>query len=316
MGKRRLIGAVIAMAMGWVVGYGRPVAVSRNVPVAEAVANVEEWIKAHPKDGAGYCALGRIQALAWAYGETIPLVSSGGKDALPSFSEVSTVLVSRTGTGEMVFEGANVLRNEGRQERTITRDDAKHLTAAIAAYRKAIALDGNDALSELGLGWMLSQEGAYVRDLAADGLGAVKPTQAEGAAWTRAIGQLADEDPKVREAASRTLLEAMPRCVLVLREVKSDDPETKARVDAVLRDHYDLQALDHYRRAFDLRVTEDLKGEPTYQADSQVSAKAGAQILAVLAGHPAAAKNGEIKRVQEALVPLAMKVERLMMMPQ
>jgi hypothetical protein len=317
--NRVRLAVILAAIATWSgVGYGRRVAVSHYVPAAEAVANAEAWIQAHPKDGAGYCALGRVHALAWAYGEKIPLLGSGGEDALPGFSEVSTVLVARTGPGEMVHEEPGAVSTPGveRKERAVTGEEARHLTAAIAAYRKAIELDTGDALSELALGWMLAQQGIYARELPADSFGEVKATKAESAAWAQAIGQLADEDPKVRDRASQALLGAMPRCVLALRDVPTDDPETKARIDGVLRDHYDAQALEHYRKAFDLRVAADLKGEPTYQADSQVSAKAGAQILAALARQPAAAKQGEVKTVQEALDPLTKKMQQLMMMPQ
>ena len=60
----------------------------------------------------------------------------------------------------------------------------------------------------------------------------------------------------------------------------------------------------------------DLKGAPTYQADSQISAKAGTQISAILSEHPDAARKGESTSVQEVLDPLAKKMAALMSMPQ
>jgi len=120
----------------------------------------------------------------------------------------------------------------------------------------------------------------------------------------------------VRDAASKALLASMPRCALFLRGVKTDDPESVARIDAVLRDHFELQALGHYRKAFELREVEDLKGEPTFEADSQISAKACAQILTLLGKHPEAAHKDEVKTVQGVLDPLAKKMEHLSSMPQ
>jgi len=111
---------------------------------------------------------------------------------LPSFSEASTVLVSRTGPGELIWDGN--IRPPDLKERPVTADDAPHLAASIAAYRKAIELDANDALSELGLGWMIAQQGLYARDLPADYWGDLKPTDAEKLSWSKAIGQLADDD--------------------------------------------------------------------------------------------------------------------------
>jgi hypothetical protein len=311
-----LLMGVVAVACWAAVGLGRPVAVSTEVAVGDAVASVEAWIAAHPKDGAGYRALGRVHALAWAYGEKIPLVGAGGKDALPFFSEFSTVLVSRTGPGEMISFAGGIRGTEARLERPVTAEEARHLGAAVAAYRKAMELDSLDALSELGLGWMLVQEGMYARELPADFFGGAKVTEAEKRAWEEAIGKLADEDAKVREGASKALLAAMPGCVTVLRGAKADDPEREARVKGILRGYFELEALGHYRRAFDLRAKADLAGEPNYDTNSQVSAMAGEQILAVLGRQPEAARKGEVKAVQEVLEPLAKKKERLMMMAQ
>ena len=303
--------------------YGRRVAVSHPVSAAEAVTNTETWIKAHPKDATGYCTLGRVHALAWAYGDEIPLVRAGealGEAvSLPIFSEVSTVLVSRTGPGEIthnIIGGSRVDFAADRKDRAVSADDAAHLASSIAAYRKAIELDANDALSELGLSWMIAQQGIYALDLPADYWGDLKPTDAEKLSWSKAIGQLADDDQKVRDAASKTLLAAMPRCTVALRDAKPADPESKGRIGAVLCDHFELQALEHYRKAFELRKAEDLKGEPTFEADSQISAKAGAQILTLLGKHPEAAHKDEVKTVQGVLDPLAKKMEHLSSMPQ
>ena len=55
----------------------------------------------------------------------------------------------------------------------------------------------------------------------------------------------------------------------------------------------------------------DLKGAPTYQADSQISVKAGTQILAILFEHTEAARKGESTSAQEVLDPLAKKMAEL-----
>jgi len=242
-----------------VVAYGRGIALASDASAAQAIAHTEAWIKANPKDTAGYRALAHLHALAWAYGETIPLADTLRPDSLPLFTEKTTVLVSRTASREsLLWWNSKAVPAGDRQDRPVTADEAKHLAASIVAYRKAIELDATDALSELGLGWMLAQEGKYVRELPADHFGQHKPTDAE----------------------------------------------------------LELQALDHYRKAYDLRAKADLAGEPTYQVDSQISAKAGVQILAVLAKHPDAAKKGEVQAVQDVLKPLAEKWGGLMARPQ
>ena len=123
-------------------------------PVDTVVAMVEAWIKAHPEEGAGYRTLGRIHAMAWADAQVaakglwIPL-KIGQPGELPQFYDTATVLGART-------------------RRPVTADDLKHLTASIAAYRRATDLGPADALSELGQGWMLAQQGQYVRNLPGD----------------------------------------------------------------------------------------------------------------------------------------------------
>jgi hypothetical protein len=82
------------------------------------------------------------------------------------------------------------------------------------------------------------------------------------AAWTAAIKQLADDDPKVREGASRMLVAALPRCVLVVRAGKTVDREAQARLEAVGRDPFELLALERCRKAFDLRAAADMKPSP------------------------------------------------------
>jgi hypothetical protein len=310
----RIRGCVVLLAIAglWGVGHGVPPE-EREERAVQAVANVEGWIRAHPKDGAGYHALGRIHALAWANSDVIPLAGSVPGE-LPTFSNRS-ILVRRTGPEEWYAGDGSRALSAYWEERPVNGVDAKHLGASIAAYRQAIALDAKDAMSELGLAWMIAQQGVYARDLPADYWGEVKPTDKERAAWNEAVGQLGREDPKVRDAASQALLAAMPRCVVLLREVKADDPETRARIEAVARDYFALQALEHYGKAYDLRAQADLKEEPTFLADSQISAEAGAEMLAVLVKHPEAAKEGEVKAMRGVLDALARKMEKLRSAP-
>jgi hypothetical protein len=308
---------VVAVGVGMLAGvsHGRPVAVAEDASAGEIVALVEAWIAAHPKDAEGYRVLGRVHALAWAYGETIPIVGTARREALPRFTELTSVLVSRTAPRDPLWLGNSVPVGR-REERPVTAAEAGHLAASIAAYRRAVELDGDDALSALGLGWMLGQQGLYARQLPADAFEGAKATDAQKAAWGEWIGRLGDGDPSVREAASRSLVAAMPACARALREAPATDPEVGALIDAVFRGYFELQGLAHYRKAYALRAPADVKGEPTYQVDSQVSARAGAEILAVLGRHPEAAGEGEVKAVAGVVEALAGKWERLMRMPQ
>ena len=78
----------------------------------------------------------------------------------------------------------------------MTAEEAQHLADCIAAYRKAIELDATDVRSELGLAWMLAQQGKYANELPADYFGDPKASDAEKAEWKRTIEQLADDDPR------------------------------------------------------------------------------------------------------------------------
>ncbi len=307
--------AFVAIASFPSISQGRPVAISHDEPAATAVANVEAWIAVHPRDAEGYRALGRIHALAWANGDTIPLVGPGGPGTLPFFSERSTVLVLRFGPGEMRLHN-NQMDAEDRKERPVSASDASHLAASITAYNKAISLDANDALSELGLGWMLEQQGRYARQLPADFFAVSPAPDAQKGAWQAAVAQLADANPAVRDAATKALLSAMPQSIGVMVEAKTDNAEAGARIGGILRDYFEVQALDHYRKAFELRRAADLAGQPTFEIDSPLSARAGTEILAVLARHPEAAGKDEARAVQAVLDPLDKKKQALLMGPQ
>ena len=317
----RYLVPVAAIASFAPVSYGRPVMVAGDASAADVISHVETWIKNHPKEAAGcrgavgYRTLARIHALAWAYGGKIPLAGNLRRGSLPDFTEDSTVLVSRTGPRERLWNSKTVPPG-GRPERPVTADEVRHLSASIAAYRKAIELDAGDALSELGLGWMLAQQGVYARELPADYFGKPNPTDAEKATWAQAIKRLADNNYRIREAGSKALEGAMPKCVVMLRKVKSKDMEVKVRIDAILQRHYELQGLAHYRKAYAMRSQMDLKGQPDYRIDSQVSARAGTQILALLARHPEVARKGEAQAVQDVVDVLAKKWQSLMMRPQ
>jgi hypothetical protein len=300
-----------ALASFSTLAAAREITYPSDMPADRILANVQAWIKTHPQDSAAYCVLGRIYGLAWAYGDQIPMWSPGAPDGLPTFSEFTSVLVSRTGPPEDRRLGINLVKSSERKDRPITAADAAHLGASIAAYQQAIKLDPNDALSELGLGAMLAQQGLYARKLPPNPFSPSSPTNTEIAAWKQSIAQLASEDPSTRDAASKSLLAAMPHDLTLLQATNTDDPETNSRIDAIVRTWFDLQALDHYRRAFFLRSKEDLKAEPNFQTDCLISAKAGAQILPILSAHPQAARKDEITAIQSVLEPLAKKTDSL-----
>ena len=95
-----------------------------------------------------------------------------------------------------------------------------------------------------------------------------KPTDAEKAAWTQAIGQLADNDSNVREAASKKLSAYTSQVSVFGRKDRRCGPGGSA----ILVRAFEVQALEHYRKAAD--IVRDLKGSREW-ADSQISAGGG-----------------------------------------
>jgi hypothetical protein len=272
---------------------------SVKVPVERVVRNVEAWIKEKPGDAQAYYVLGRIHAMAWAYGPNLGLwrrAAAGGRRGgaesvdgdpfggqLPWFGPHDSVEVRRDA-----------------QKKEVTAEDAKHLEESIKNYSKALELDKKNAVCELGLGWILQETGKVAANLP-EGFGdtaVVQVTAEEKVAYEGAIKKLGDGDPKVRETATALLREAMPKPLAQLKAVKTDDPEVTARVEGLLRGYWALKALEHYRKAYDLRLDEDLKRRAgSDAAEALLAAEAGEAILEVLKSQPQAAKPNEARDV-------------------
>jgi hypothetical protein len=308
--RKGILAAVVAAALlggGLSASRGMFMNNSVQMPVERVVANVEAWIKDKPQDAQAYYVLGRIHAMAWAYGANLSLWrnnpaggaggagragrggagGAGGADPfggeLPGFAPYDSVEVRRDA-----------------QKKQVTAEDAKHLQESIKNYGKALELDKQNALYELGLGWIL-QETAKVASSLPEGFGdtaSVKVMAEEKTAYEGAIKKLGDSESKVREDASALLRGAMPKPLAQLKEVKSDDPEVTARVQVLLRGYWELQALEHYRKAYALRLDQDLKrGGGLDAGDTQLAAEAGEAILDVLKSQSQAAKPNEARDV-------------------
>lgn len=98
------------------------------VPIDRMVTNLTAQLKEHPNDAATWLVLARLHSFAYFSGQT----------AVPAQGE-KPVLWN-------VIEPGKPPAGSGA-----------HLTASIAAYRKAIALDPKQPVAYLGLGWVLEQ---------------------------------------------------------------------------------------------------------------------------------------------------------------
>ena len=93
-----------------------------------------------------------------------------------------------------------------------------------------------------------------------------------------------DADATVREQATDMLRQGLPKSLAQLKAVKSDDAEVTARVDGLLRAYWDLQALEHFRKAYELRLDQDLRsGGGLREGDAQIAAEAALDGLATFA---------------------------------
>jgi tetratricopeptide (TPR) repeat protein len=272
----------------------------------EAIANAEAFVAKHPADAEGYYILGRLHAMAWAYGDTLDLASQGGRGEPPRFVPWDTVEVLPKGFPDERQPGRQPpVRRADRKEASL--GDGRHLAAAITNYRKAVQLDPRLAIAQLGLGWILHMAGRNADMLPADFL----ETPATMPATTRdaiaaAVGNLSDENQTVRDAASQELRTHLPEAVVFFRGYHTADPETLARMGKLIAEYWDLQALPHLRAAYSLTVQDNLKQKSFLQeTDAAISLKAGQTLLVILHDYPATAQKNEIDTVDAAVQKLA-----------
>jgi tetratricopeptide (TPR) repeat protein len=263
---------------------------AEKVPVERVVKNMEALIREKPEDAQGYYVLARVHAMAWAYGEELNLVKVG-EGELRKFGP---------------YDSVEVRALAGRRAGGA---DYAHLAKAIENYREAVKRAPGEAIYQLGLAWVLQEAGRAGTELPGDFLGGGQAlTAEEKAGYARAVKELADADAKVREGATKKLMEGMPRAVAVLREVVTEDPEVAARVEAVMRGYWDLQALEHYRAAFEAAKEKDMAAPGGLsRADWQVSREAGEEIVKLVVTYPQAVKKGEQEAIAETMKVLDSK---------
>src|SRR5262245_911128 len=121
-----------------------------QVPADRVVTNMEARIKANPQDAQAEYILGRIHAMAYAYGPQLqlwsPQAARGGRGGRGGGDAGGAA----GGTGEDPFAGQlpgfapyDTVRVTRREEaKSVTAEDAKHIEESIKHYKRAIELDG------------------------------------------------------------------------------------------------------------------------------------------------------------------------------
>jgi hypothetical protein len=195
------------------------------VPVDRLIQNLQAYIKANPKDAAGYYTLGRVHGLAYAKdGAQIDVTPAKEAGKLPSFAVYRSVQEAR--------------RDENQKLTDAARD---HLVRSIENYRKATELDPKSGLYWLGYGWMLQQAHLQKLDLAPQ-RDSTKPStdwRADAlAAYRKAFDLTHQKDLKgehLLHAGDSFISNEAARNALALLEELPDSPEKKKDIETYRR---------------------------------------------------------------------------------
>jgi len=265
---------------------------SDPMPMDRALANAEQWTREKPKDPQGYYVLGRLHAMNWAF----------GKDRLRVYAPFGNRQAAATQPGLPTFyhdDSVQVRRDEDKKK-NVTAEDAQHLQESIKNYRKAVELDPKSELYELGLAWMLQETGKVAEKLPVAILEAAdaKPTEQNKASYDAAVKQLGADDAATREKATASLRAALPKSMPTLLAVKSNDPEVTARVQSILKTYWDLQAIEHYRKAYTMNPEARKFRQIGPGADTDIVYEASQRLIELLQQHPEAAQPQEVNKIE------------------
>lgn len=115
-----------------------------EVPLERLLKNTTEYIARNPNDAQGYYLMGRLHSLAYATEmKEIPVFNDKAGNQLPSLPSYMSVIPPRS----------------GKKPDSLTAQAKEHLRKSIENYQKATELAPNDAVSFLGLAWVL-EDGA------------------------------------------------------------------------------------------------------------------------------------------------------------
>ena len=178
------------------------------------------------------------------------------------------------------------MRRGNRPTTSTLRD---HLRESIRNYRKATELDPRQALSWLGLGWVLEEASTLEEPFATPDEGPSEPLGGVDRARIRGLlvrlggGRLAD-----RDAAAEALARELPAALPLLAEAASRaEPEARARIAKVAARYWQDRALVAYRRAYELSLEKDRRApirDPA--ANSLISVDAADSIRRIFRRRP------------------------------
>jgi hypothetical protein len=283
----------IAAAMALIVPTARGMwaVLPREVPVDRLLENANRYVREHPEEAHGYYVLGQLHSMAFATGADRLQVSQSltrkGQEedagAPPRFLPWESILVLRA-------------------NRPTTPALREHLRDSIRNYRKATDRDHQQALTWLGLGWVLEEASTLEEPFS---MPDQKPSEPlEGATRARVRGlliRLGGAPTAERDAAAEALARQLPAALPLLAEAAAHaEPEARARIAKVASRYWQDQALTAYRLAYELSLENDLKrSHQGPEGNSMISLDAVGSIRRILGRRTlTAAERAELGRME------------------
>jgi len=274
--------------------WGAPVA--RAMLIGEAsedqmVSWASEYLKDHPNDAAAYFCLGRIHMTAWESGPGVKLRYAGRAERqLPDFPPMDSVIGPSS--------------DSPATPQAAPRSKVSTLLDAVAAYRKAVAMDATKARYRLALAYAYEELAGAAAELPADfdwGM-QEKLNDAETADFARALHEMGSDDVAARDRASGQMDKLMPRAGPLLSAYKTSDAEIRGRIAEAISRYWRTQAAELYREAYAATVADDLRAaQYDDMNDAMISAEAGERLLVLFKRDPGAERRGEAAKIAAAV---------------
>ena len=245
------------------------------VPTDRLIENVSEFVEKNPQDAHGHYILGRVHSLAFARGtETLAVIPAEKQEedsrhkGLPEFASHTSLQVKR-------------------ELKDASPDSIAHLNQSVAHYLMATRLDSDNALYQLGLGWMLEQGASFVPQARVEDLFPMVKIDAKTAAQHQLwIAQLGSRDNTESLRAYRQLREKLLLVGRKLMKVGIDEKQSvavRSKAQSLLVLFWQQKSLNAYRRAYALRVKDELAADDTFpRGDEPISVEAGQGVIRLL----------------------------------
>jgi tetratricopeptide (TPR) repeat protein len=165
-----------------------------------------------------------------------------------------------------------------------TQAQLDHLQTAISSYRLAVELQPADTQYRLALAWALEEASSVaLTPINLEPAVVLEVTEEERKAIEAALPLLTSADGKEAAKAAQSLQALLPRGANLLADYKEQNPKSADAIDALAKQFWAMQAIEHYAKAYDQTVTQELKlGDYNWEVEKTVSVTAGQRLLILL----------------------------------